>query len=136
MKTKTYDYKKNAKYRLIMGLIFFIIGIILNITKPEQAVIGTLTFANWLMLTGVVLVVIGVRNHFYGRILKIDERYQKIINKASSTTFATIIYLCFTMFIIGMVKPIQIELSIAASWVLFTIIIVYRISLWYYNKKY
>ena len=135
-KTKKYDMKRNAKYRLFIGIIFLITGILfetLNLLTTET--LGTLSLSKWLIFTGILLVILGIKNSIYGKEIIYDERSQEIINKTSRLTLMFLIYGLLTLFIISMIKPITIELSQFTSYMIFFIIIINLGAKYYYNKQ-
>lgn len=136
MKTKIYDFKKQAKWRILFGMIFFLIGIILQISNYYNFVLTNSKFASWLILVGIILVAIGIKHKRGNKVLKIDERYQQVVYKATGLTFMAVIYTCLTVFIVATLKPMKVDLALTVSYLLFFEIIVYRISIWYYNKRY
>lgn len=136
MKTKRYDMKKQAKWRIPLGIIMLLSGIILELTGYlRNAAIGEFAFSSWLILTGIIVIIFSLKNYFYPREYVIDERMQTIINKASRLTFTTLIYICLALFIIGTIKPYQVNLAMFASILLFYIIIAYKLAFWHYNKQ-
>jgi uncharacterized membrane protein len=113
------------------------LGIILEFTGYlENAAIGTFAFSSWLILTGIIVIIFSLKNYFYPREYVIDERSQTIINKASRLTFTTLKYMCLLLFVIGTIKPIEINLAMFASYLLFYIIIAYKLAFWHYSKQY
>jgi len=128
--------KRNAKYRLFIGIIFLITGILfetLNLLTTET--LGTLSLSKWLIFTGILLVILGIKNSIYGKEIIYDERSQEIINKTSRLTLMFLIYGLLTLFIISMIKPITIELSQFTSYMIFFIIIINLGAKYYYNKQ-
>jgi len=135
-KTKRYDMKKAAKYRFFVGILIFVIGFVFEVLDIFSVPnIGTLSFSKWLILTGGLLIGLGVRNFFYGKEIVIDERVSKIINKSSRLTLVAVIYLFLGIFIVSMIKPINVELSLFVSYVIFFIIMFSLGSKYYYGRK-
>jgi len=135
-KTKKYDMKKNAKYRLFIGILFLIIGIVFEIFGVFVTEnLGNLSFSKWLIFTGILLLIIGIKNSIFGKEVIYDERSQMIINKSLSFTMMFLVYGFLILFIIGMIKSIKIDLSLFVSYVIFVFIIVNLLAKYYYNKK-
>lgn len=134
MKTKTYDMKKLSKWKFLFAGILLTVGILLIIFKPGYS-LGQLQVSNCLIVAGIILIIFGLKGLFSGGKIKHDERTQMIILKSSKATLTTLIYVLLAMIVIGTAQRIAIDLVLFSSVTFFTIIIVYKLYYWHFNKK-
>ena len=134
MKTKTYNMKENAKYRFAIGTIALLFGILLILTKPDLK-LGQIMLPNTLIIIGIIMIIVGLKNYFITKEIKYDERTQFLMLKAATATLSTLIYIMIITMLIGTLQRAQVDLAIFSSIILFGTIIVYKLFYWRYDKK-
>jgi uncharacterized membrane protein len=134
MKTKTYDMKKLAKSRFIIGTIALVAGIILIFTNPDLK-LGQIMIPNTLFTMGIILIIISFKNYYIIKEIKYDERDQLIALKSSNITLSVIIYASIIGMLIGTIQKVPIDLMTTSAIILFGTIIIHKLSHYYLNKK-
>jgi len=134
MKTKTYNMKKMAKWRFLIGGLSLIIGFALLFLNPSLK-LGLIMIPSFLITVGIILILVGLKSYSITKEIKYDERTQLIILQATRTTFAAIIYASLVTMLVGTIQKISVDLMTISLITLFAIIITYKLSYLYFNKR-
>ncbi len=136
------DFKKKIKVRLLVGIIYIVLGIAMAIvavvSKTENQFISAFGFA----LT--VIGIVRIRNYFLitkndetlkkQEIIETDERNVSIVNKARSAAF-TVYILLAGLSVIAMGLLNKMEISIWVSYSVALLVFIYWICYLIYQKK-
>ncbi len=136
------DFKKKIKVRLLVGIIYIVLGIAMAIvavvSKTENQFISAFGFA----LT--VIGIVRIRNYFLitkndetlkkQEIIETDERNVSIVNKARSAAF-TVYILLAGLFVIAMGLLDKMEISVWVSYSVALLVFIYWICYLIYQKK-
>lgn len=134
MKTKTYNLKALAKKRLTLAIAFLAIAIAILVINPNYQ-IGNIRILNTLLIATIVLLAIAIRDYYFLKEIKYDERTQMIMLNASKATLATLIYSSIVLMLIGTIQKISIDLATSTIITLFAIIFIHKFFYWHFNKK-
>jgi len=136
MKTKTYNTKEQAKWKFIFAISMIVLATVMEISGYGNTNVGGLYLTAWFYTIGAISLVIAVKNHFYGGEIKYDERVQMLILKASRFTFSWLIYVGLVLMVVATINPMKVDLMTMSSFMLFSVIIVYKLYYWRISKKY
>lgn len=131
MTSKPAMTKKGLISRYIFAFACILVGTILELMNVGKEFLGFWSVGSWLIFVGFFMIVMNVVTSMSRRKKIIDERMEKIGNKASRVTFVALVLTAFIIMVWDGISPITIPyalfMSHLISWMLVVYVVAYKI---------